>query len=154
MKFTITEEEKKSIRGMYLLEDEYTEGVIIKPKPGDNVNVLVKLVTNDYDSINNLKSIESFLLQNKSKSENLNCGDSTPTNESYNLSEAIIIKAKPENCEPGVCDKYTVIKRMERFYTELSRLSEEALYLTPFIEKTDWCKERELPTPTPTPSIN
>ena len=57
MKFTITEEEKKSIRGMYLLEDEYTEGIIIKPKPGDNVNVLVKLVTNDYDSINNLKSV-------------------------------------------------------------------------------------------------
>ena len=143
MKFTITEEEKRTIKRMYLLEDENTDGIIIKPKSGDNgdnVNVLVKLVANDYDSINNLKSIESFLLQNKSKSENLNCGDSMPTNESYNLSEAVIIKPKPEDCEPGVCDKYTVIERMQRFYTELSRLSEESIYLTPFIEKTDWCK--------------
>jgi hypothetical protein len=135
----ITERDLSRIIRRVLSED----GVIIKAKEGKNI---LNSLTDDYTSvsINNLKIIESFITQNNSKSESLNCEKSITTNESYNINEGVKIKPKPENCEPGVCDSGTVAQRMEKFYDELQRLSDEANYLMPFIEKTDWCDNRNL----------
>jgi hypothetical protein len=73
MRLTITEEEKKSIRGMYLLELE-NPGIIIKPKEGDYVNILVRTTNRELPNYENyLNSINNFIKLNKNKSESLNC---------------------------------------------------------------------------------
>ena len=142
MKFTITEEEKRSIKGMYLLEDK-TEGIIIKPKEGDNVNILVRTTNRELPNYENyLNSINNFIKSNKNKSESLNCNGQV-TNESYNIQEGLKIKPKTglEHCSPGECDPTLVADSISSFYSLLRDVSEYGEKILPHLEKTDWCRK-------------
>ena len=142
MKFTITEEEKRSIKGMYLLEDK-TEGIIIKPKEGDNVNILVRTTNRELPNYENyLNSINNFIKSNKNKSESLNCNGQV-TNESYNIQEGLKIKPKTglEHCSPGECDPTLVADSISSFYSLLRDVSEYGEKILPHLETTDWCRK-------------
>ena len=141
MKFTITEEEKRSIKGMYLLEDK-TEGIIIKPKEGDDVNILVRTTNRELPNYENyLNSINNFIKSNKNKSESLNCNGQV-TNESYNIQEGLKIKPKTglEYCSPDECDPTLVADSISSFYSLLRDVSEYGEKILPHLEKTDWCR--------------
>ena len=141
MRLTITEEEKNSIRGMYLLELENPH-LIIKPKEGDNVNVLVSTTNRELPNYENyLNSINNFIKLNKNKSESLNC-NGQPTNESYVIKEALKIKPKTglEYCSPGECDPTLVADSIGSFYSLLRNVSEYGEKILPHLETTDWCR--------------
>jgi len=141
MRLTITEEEKNTIKGMYLLELE-NPGIIIKPKEGDNVNVLVSTTNRELPNYENyLNSINNFIKLNKNKSESLNC-DGQVRNESYNIQEGVKIKPKTglEHCSPGECDPTLVADSISSFYSLLRNVSEYGEKILPHLETTDWCR--------------
>jgi hypothetical protein len=143
MKFTITEEDKKYITSLYnkILSEEQS-GVIIKPKEGDNVNVLVSTTNRELSNYEDyLNSINNFIKSNKNKSESLNC-NGQPTNESYVIKEGIKIKPKTglEHCEPGQCEPSLVANSISTFYSLLRDVAEYGEKILPHLEKTDWCK--------------
>ena len=133
---------------MMKLKDILTEGVKIKPLGPAAPPWLDGWTTyiNTFKALTRFKTIINNLsnLEKKMKAACIEMKSRTPGDADADPAakkEGVLIKPKPDPCQPGNCTEAELITRLTELYKSIEAIEKESKEILPHIEKHNWCKE-------------